>query len=268
MNKPFLAFIKPKKYSCIRGKSIFAQKYKVKLSHHVPKFDYFAIAKRKEKMRQLSEYINNDFKPFSSTESVALIQDFFAENTYSHFPVMDSEIYIGSVSAVDSETFESQKPISEYRYAFEGFFVRDSMTWLDVLEIFARNNSNIVPILEETNKYVGYYEITDVIKFLNETPFLKETGGTIVVEKPIADYSMSQITQIVESNNGKLLGVFVSEANAEKVQVTVKTTLGAMNEIIQSFRRYDYEIISEHYEDNYLNTLKERSEYLDKYLNI
>ncbi len=79
---------------------------------------------------------------------------------------------------------------------------------------------------------------------------------------------MSQITQIVESNNGKLLGVFVSEANADKVQVTVKITLGGMNEIIQTFRRYNYEIISEHHEDNYLNSLKERSEYLDKYLNM
>ena len=219
-------------------------------------------------MRQLSEYINNDFKPFPSKESVAEVQDFFADSTYSHFPILDNGVYLGCISAVDAETFETDKIIIDYRYSFEGFFVRESMIWLDVLEVFARNNSNIVPILDETNKYIGYYEITDVIKFLNETPFLKETGGIIVVEKPTADYSMSQITQIVESNNGKLLGVFVSEANAEKVQVTIKTTLGAMNEIIQSFRRYNYEIVSEHNEDNYLNTLKERSEYLDKYLNM
>ena len=201
-------------------------------------------------------------------ESVTEIQDFFADINYSHFPVMDSDVYLGCISAVDIETFETQKRISDYRYALEGFFVRTTMSWLDVLEVFARSNATIVPILDETNKYVGYYEITDVIKFLNETPFLKETGGIIVVEKPIADYSMSQITQIVESNNGKLLGVFVSEATAEKVQVTVKTTLGGINEIIQSFRRYNYEIISEHHEDDYMNTLKERSEYLDKYLNI
>lgn len=219
-------------------------------------------------MRQLSEYINNDFKPFSINESVTEIQDFFTDINYSHFPVMDSEVYLGCISAVDIETFETQKRISDYRYALEGFFVRTTMSWLDVLEVFARSNATIVPILDETNKYVGYYEITDVIKFLNETPFLKETGGIIIVEKPIADYSMSQITQIVESNNGKLLGVFVSEATAEKVQVTVKTTLGGINEIIQSFRRYNYEIISEHHEDDYMNTLKERSEYLDKYLNI
>lgn len=219
-------------------------------------------------MRELSEYINNDFKPFSSQETVAEIQDFFAENTYSHFPVLDNAVYMGCISSVDAETFEIQKNLADYRYALEGFFVRSEMIWLDVLEVFARNNANVVPILDETNKYVGYYEITDVIKFLNETPFLKETGGIIVVEKSINDYSMSQITQIVESNNGKLLGVFVSEANTEKVQVTVKITLGGMNEIIQTFRRYNYEIISEHNEDNYLNNLKERSEYLDKYLNM
>ena len=219
-------------------------------------------------MRLLSEYINNDFKPFSSTETVAEIQDFFADVSYSHFPIMDNDVYVGCIAAVDAETFEPQKSIADYRYAFEGFFVRNSMIWLDVLEIFARNNANIVPILDENNKYNGYYEITDIIKFLNETPFLKETGGIIVVEKPIAEYSMSQITQIVESNNGKLLGVFVSEANNEKVQVTVKITLGSMNEIIQTFRRYNYEIVSEHHEDDYLNNLKERSEYLDKYLNM
>jgi Mg/Co/Ni transporter MgtE len=219
-------------------------------------------------MRLLSEYINNDFKPFTSLDTIATIQDFFIDITYSHFPIIDNGIYLGSISAVDVETFEASKTIADYRYALEGFFVRSTMIWLDVLEVFAKNNSNIVPILDESNVYIGYYEITDIIKFLNETPFLKETGGVIVVEKPTEDYSMSQITQIVESNNSKLLGVFVSDANATKVQVTIKTTLGAMNEIIQSFRRYNYEIISEHNEDNYLNTLKERSEYLDKYLNL
>ena len=79
---------------------------------------------------------------------------------------------------------------------------------------------------------------------------------------------VDQITQIVESNNGKLLGLFVSEADIENVQVTIKIALGSMNDIIQTFRRYNYEIVSEHHEDNYLNNLKERSDYLDKYLNM
>ena len=79
---------------------------------------------------------------------------------------------------------------------------------------------------------------------------------------------MSQIAQIVESNNGQVLGVFVSDADASTVEITIKIAMGSINEIIQTFRRYNYEIISEHQEDNYLSALKERSEYLEKYLNI
>jgi hypothetical protein len=187
---------------------------------------------------------------------------------FSHFSVLNEGIYIGSIAADDVDTFDSDKNISDYKYALEGFFARNSMIWLDVLEVFAKNHSNVVPVLNEENAYLGYYELEDIVKFFHETPFLREQGGIIVIKKSIQEYSMSQITQIVESNNGKLLGLFVSEADVENVQITIKIAIGAMNDIIQTFRRYNYEIVSEHQEDNYLNSLKERSEYLDKYLSM
>ncbi len=134
-------------------------------------------------MRTLSEYINNDFKPIDIKETIEVVQDFFIEIAYSHFPVLENDIFIGCIAAEDVETFEIQKKLSDYRYTVEGFFVRASMSWLDVLEVFARNNSNIVPILDDTNKYIGYYEITDVVKFLNGTPFLKEVGELLLLKK-------------------------------------------------------------------------------------
>jgi CBS domain containing-hemolysin-like protein len=219
-------------------------------------------------MTEINNYINNDYKAINSEETIAEVQDFFAEVSYSHFSIVEEGIYIGCIAADDVDTFDSDKKVIDYKYTLEGFFARKNMIWLDVLEVFAKNHTNIVPVLDEQNNYSGYYELEDIVKFFHETPFLKEQGGIVVVEKKIVDYSMSQIAQIVESNNGKLLGLFVSEADIEKVQVTVKIALGSMNDIIQTFRRYNYEIISEHHEDNYLNSLKERSEYLDKYLNI
>ncbi|MFV8373748.1 CBS domain-containing protein [Flavobacterium sp. LB1P71] len=219
-------------------------------------------------MTEITNYITNDFKAIDSQDTIAVVQDFFDELHFSHFPVIEEGIYIGSIASDDLETFESDKKVIDYRFTLEGFFTRTNTIWLDVLEIFAKNHTNLVPVLDENNNYVGYYEIVDIMKFFHETPFLKEPGGIIVVKKPILDYSMSQITQIVESNNGKLLGLFISDADVESIQVTMKISLGAMNEIIQTFRRYNYEIISEHQEDNYINNLKERSDYLDKYLNI
>ncbi|MBP6181484.1 CBS domain-containing protein [Flavobacterium sp.] len=219
-------------------------------------------------MTEITNYITNDFKAIDSQDTIAVVQDFFDELHFSHFPVIEEGIYIGSIASDDIETFDTDKKVADYRFTLEGFFTRTNTIWLDVLEIFAKNHTNLVPVLDENNKYVGYYEIEDIMKFFHETPFLKEPGGIIVVKKPILDYSMSQVTQIVESNNGKLLGLFISDADVESVQITMKISLGAMNEIIQTFRRYNYEIISEHQEDNYINNLKERSDYLDKYLNI
>lgn len=219
-------------------------------------------------MTEITDYITNDYKAIDSQQTIADVQDFFLDVPYSHFSVLNEGIYIGSIAADDVETFDIDKKVADYKYTLEGFFARKNMIWLDVLEVFAKNHTNIVPVLDEENSYLGYYELEDIVKFFHETPFLKEQGGIIVVKKSLIDYSMSQIAQIVESNNGKLLGLFVSEADIESVQITIKIALGSMNDIIQTFRRYNYEIVSEHHEDNYLNNLRERSDYLDKYLNI
>lgn len=217
---------------------------------------------------EITNYITADFKPIDSQESIAVVRDFLGDFNFSHFPVTEDGIYIGSISAEDVETFEEQKKVADYKYSLETFFIRTNALWLEVLEVFAKNHSNLIPILDENNKYVGYYELEDIIIFLNQTPFIKEQGAVVKVRKGILDYSMSQITQIVESNNGKLLGVFISESDISSVEVTIKISSGAINEIIQTFRRYNYEIISEHHEDSYIANLKERSDYLDKYLNM
>lgn len=219
-------------------------------------------------MTEITNYITNDFRAIDSQETITAAQDFFNELNFSNFPVVEEGIFIGSLAADDLETFDNDKKVGDYKYTLEHFFARTNMIWLDVLEVFAKNQTNIVPVLDENNKYVGYYEIGDIMKFFHETPFLKEPGGIIIIKKGVLDYSMSQITQIIESNNGKLLGLFVSDSDVDTIEITIKVSLGALNEIIQTFRRYNYEIVSEHHEDNYINNLKERSDYLDKYLNI
>ena len=217
---------------------------------------------------EITNYITTDFKPIDSQESIAVVRDFLGDFEFSHFPITEDGIYIGSISAEDIYTFEEEKKVFDYKYTLEPFFIKTDALWLEVLEVFAKNHSNLIPVLDENNKYVGYYELEDIIIFLHQTPFIKEQGTIVKIKRAIVDYSMSQIAQIVESNNGRLLGLFISEADLDSVEITIKISSGAINEIIQTFRRYNYEIISEHHEDSYIANLKERSDYLDKYLNM
>ncbi|WP_396138469.1 CBS domain-containing protein [Flavobacterium sp.] len=219
-------------------------------------------------MNNLNSYINTEIKPLKHSDSIREALDLFEDFSYSHFPVTEEGIYIGCIAKETVEFSKSEALINDSRFHFERFFVRSSMIWLDVLEVFAKNDSNLLPVLDEKNNYVGYYELEDVIRFLHETPFLKEEGGILIIEKELNTFSMSQVAQIIESNNAKILGLFISNVANNKVEITVKISQIGLNEIIQTFRRYDYDIISEHQEDSYLNSLKERSDYLDKYLNI
>ena len=164
----------------------------------------------------LSEFIINDIKPINVAENIGEVQEVFNQLTYSHIPVHRDGIYIGCISDTDAHCFDADKQINEYLYTLEGFYVRRTTLWLDVLEAFAQKDTNIMPVLDHDNKYLGYYELHDIISLFNQTPFFSEPGGILIVEKGYNDYSFSEVSQIAESNNGKLLGAFISKIeNAE-----------------------------------------------------
>ena len=217
----------------------------------------------------LSEYIINDIKPLNNTGKIKDLQLLFNQLTYSHIPIKnDANVYLGCISETDAHCFDSDKKINEYSYVMDNFFVRETTIWLDVLEAFAQNSSNIMPVLNSRNVYLGYYELNDIISLFNKTPFFFEVGGILIIEKGLNDYSFSEVSQIVESNDGKLLGAFVSKIENDIVQITLKVGNTGLNDIIQTFRRYSYNIISGHEEDSYIESLKDRSDYLKKYLNM
>ncbi len=216
----------------------------------------------------LREFIINDIKPLHIKDKVSDLQMLFNELTYSHIPIQNEGTYLGCISETDAHCFDGSKSISDCNYVIEGFFVRPNTNWLDVLETFAMNSCNIMPVLNEKNMYLGYYELKDIIGLFNETPFFSEPGGILIVEKGLNDYSFSEISQIVESNDAKILGAFVSKFESDVVQITLKIGNTGLNDVIQTFRRYSYNIVSGHEEDTYVENLKERSEYLRKYLDI
>lgn len=216
----------------------------------------------------IEAHILNDVPVRNVNEKIKDLQELFNELTYSHLPVENNGIYLGCISENDVRCFEPEKAIEDYQYALEGFYARNNDYWLDILEAFAQNQSNILPVLDEENKYLGYVELNEIISLFNDTPFFSEKGGILVIEKSFKDYSFSEVSQIVESNNAHLLGAFLSKIEDDMAQVTVKVNATALNGIIQSFRRYGYNILSDHQEDVFNKNLKDRSQYLDKYLNI
>jgi len=180
----------------------------------------------------------NNLPVFEITETMSEVIGFFDQTTCSHVAITDGAFFLGMLSENDLASFEATKPISDFKHTFEHFFVTNETSWLDVLEIFARNEANIMPVLDADKHILGYYDLSDIVGVFIATPFFTEPGGILVVETGSKDYSISEIGQIVESNNAKVLGAFITESLNDVVQVTIKISSENLNDISQTFRRY------------------------------
>ncbi|MEM1337498.1 MAG: acetoin utilization protein acuB [Bacteroidota bacterium] len=205
---------------------------------------------------------------FQVTDTLDAVITFFEETTFSHVAVTEDEVFLGLLSENDLGCFQPETSIESFRYQLETFSVSNETLWLDVLEEFAKNDANLLPVLDDVGRVTGYYDLNAIVALFIATPFFTEPGGILIISKGIKDYSMSEISQIVESNNSRLLGAFITDNQNDLIQVTLKVNGTNLNEVIQTFRRYGYTILSGTNDDQFMQDLKERSDYLDKYLNV
>ncbi|MFD0796611.1 CBS domain-containing protein [Maribacter chungangensis] len=217
---------------------------------------------------QIQEHIITAIPVFTVEDSFGAVLDFFKDTTYSHVAITEQGRFLGVFSENDIDTLAPTSKIDAVRYDLGSFFARKETNWLDVLEAFARNEANLLPVLGAEEEVLGYYDLSDIVAVFIDTPFFTDPGNILVVATGIKDYSFSEIAQIVESNNAKMIGAFITDVQNDIVQVTLKISTVNFNEVVQTFRRYNYHILLGTSDDQFLEGLKERSDYLDTYLNV
>lgn len=216
----------------------------------------------------IQDHILSNLPVLGLKDSMKEVLKFFRETTYSHVGIKDNDRFLGVIGQNDLSSINGDKSIDDYRYNLESFYALSNTTWLEVLEIFAKNDANLVPLLNDDHQIIGYYHLGDILDAFTSIPFFTNPGSILVVAKGPTDYSFSEITQIVESNNGKLHGVFITDSRSDIVQITLKIEANNLSDIIHTFRRYNYNILYGNDNDEFLEDLKKRSDYLDKYLNV
>ncbi|MCG8882537.1 CBS domain-containing protein [Tenacibaculum finnmarkense] len=217
----------------------------------------------------INDFILDEIKALSLKSTVKGAQKVCGNLPITHIPIVENRKLIGCLPESDIQTIENKDhKLSEYSYLLDNFHCNEKATLLDLIVLFADNDCNLIPVLNQEMNYIGYYELSDILDTFADSPFLHNQSETLIVAKNKNDYSMSQIAQIVEASGGKLLGLYISSENQDTIQVTLKVITNDINEIIQTFRRYDYAVLTQHQDDFYLEELKDRAAYLKKYLDM
>jgi CBS domain-containing protein len=217
----------------------------------------------------INDYILEEIKNFTFSSLVKSAQKQCKDFPISHIFIVENNQLMGCFLESDIQTMEHEKvTLAESSGLVSYFFADIQAPLLDVIKLFAEHDCNRLPVIDTEKNYVGYYDLSDILDVFIMSPFLHNLGFTLIVEQIEKDYSISQISQIVESNGGKILGLFISEKREDIVQVTLRVSSEDIHEITQTFRRYNYQVVSKHENDDYLEDLKSRSDYLQKYLEM
>lgn len=217
----------------------------------------------------ITDYIRNETQPLHLNSSAKTAKKMFDDFPATHLIVVEKNVMLGCFSQDDLQSIENDaSKLAQYSHLLNSFFADEKTTILALFNIFSENDTTLIPVLNADKEYIGYYQLSDVLEVFCTQPFMIEESETLIIEKTESDYSMSEIAQIIESNNGKLLGMYLSKKEQDLVQITINISTEDLQEIMHTCRRYNYKIISMHENDLYAEDLKSRADYLQKYLEL
>ena len=189
----------------------------------------------------------------------------------SHLPIVNNQDFLGLIS--DSDIYDmnqSEEPIGNHSLKLFKPYVDAEQHIFEVIGLASRLKLSIVPVLDSNNHFLGVITTTDLIRHIAGISAIDQPGGIIVLELVARDYSLSQIAQIVEGNNVKVLSMYItSPPESTKLEVTLKVNTADLTSVIRTFERYNYEVktwVSDN--DSMDRFYNERFDMLMKYLNI
>jgi acetoin utilization protein AcuB len=189
----------------------------------------------------------------------------------SHLAVVEDKRLVGLLS--DQIIYDLNlidRPVSDYAGHLLPSFVRANQHILEVVKIVSTLKLSAIPVLDSYDQYGGVITIFDLSRKIVDLMAMQEPGGVIVLELMPVDYSLSQIAQIVEGNDAKILGFYISsDIDSTRLEVTLKLNVIDLSAIIQTFVRFDYNIVAVYMDNSVIKDLYgNRFEQLLKYMNV
>jgi len=189
----------------------------------------------------------------------------------SHLPIVNNQDFLGLISDADIyDMNQPEEPIGNHTLTLFKPYVEGEQHIFEVIGLASRLKLSVIPVLDSKNHFMGVITTSDLLRHLAGISSMDQPGGIIVLELIERDYSLSQIAQIVESNNVKVLSMYItSPPESTKLEVTLKVNTGDLVSVIRTFERYNYEVKTWVTTNDSMDSFySERFDLLMKYLNI
>ncbi len=216
----------------------------------------------------VSTLISNDIFPLKKTDTCEGALVFMQDWKVSHLPVVFDGKLLGYVSSGSLADRKAGEKIETLIAPLVDLKLVKTQHLFEVIALMAESGYSCLAVCDENQTYIGSVSVNEIINFLAGSS-LAQPGAIIILKMNPHDYSLAELSRIIEYNDCKILNVFVhaDPQSASHILVTLKLNKQTVSTVIQTLERYQYQIFSVHQLEITDANLDNRYNWLLKYLN-
>ena len=186
-------------------------------------------------------------------------------------PVIEKGHFKGFVSEeVIFENNDLGKEIRDIKLVAENCYLNRRQHYFDLIRLIKEYNIDLVAVVDDNMNYLGVVTIDDIINAISESSAIQNPGAIIILSISKIDYSLSEITRLVEENNAKVLSSYIkSDPNdSSRLLLTLKINTMESKRIIATLERFGYNILAQFLESEDQENHQDRLNLLLKYIDL
>lgn len=222
-------------------------------------------------MISAKELISEDIPVITPLEHGKTVLNWMEIYKISHLPIVENDKLISIISETDIYNIdEPEKPVGDYSINNNLVYIYEYQHIYDAINLMSDNKTTILPVLDENDSYLGSIILQDILPAIKNITSSDNNGGIIVLEMHPNNYSLTEIANIIEAENGIIISLYTNNnIKTNKLYVNIKINKDDLTTIIKSLERYNYKIKVSYCNNNSTDTIYEdRYNELMHYLNI
>ncbi|GAA4457860.1 hypothetical protein GCM10023189_29220 [Nibrella saemangeumensis] len=218
-----------------------------------------------------AELIDPMLPALKLTDTVGQALEWMQEHRIGQLAVTDQGEYKGLVSEdLLLDVADEEQLLSDVMRLYEQVYVYENQHLLEMLSLLLQNPLEVLAVVSDVKEFLGSVSASELLKQFAQVLGVQEVGAILILNIDERDYSMAEISRLVESNNIKIVGSYFSSAAygmPDRSRLTLKLNRRDITPVVSTLERFGY-----HIEAAFANTPiesidQERLDSLLRYLN-
>lgn len=217
-----------------------------------------------QQMITAAQLIEPDIPVLAETFDISEALRFMDEFKVHELPVVVDGDFKGLVSEIQLlDLDESERNIMP---PLARWHVQPQDHFFTLVHQLAEYKSSIATVLDGEGHYVGCVTRAGVLQAMGQMVSAHQEGGVIALEVSARDYSLQQITRIVEENGSKVLTLMTYPNEKGMLEILLKLSSPDINSIVRSLERFEYRVITSYQSSQASQDMWDRYDTLMRFL--